>query len=400
MKSLYISSDRIGRYWSRFIMYFLLLLPEGFYTVNSKVCSCISIVVSLLIILVHLSKLQKVYQKRSCLFVFTYLLWPFALTLVRYRSVNTELLRNFLILNSFFAIWYCSWKEKKDVIFDVRVLRDYFTATIACNIIHQLVFPYGFNVILTGLQRYYLMGNANSFIFAFVIALMLSAFYSTATRNKMGIHTLILCIMEVIAYFLCIGSTSTTGILCVVAYTGFIILLQFDFIRQAMISSVKRFRVILIIVAFIFVFLVTTDYVSDFLVLIGMNESDIMNFQSRMYLWNNALQKIKKSLIFGNGVLDGNFVVSLTGRMRSAHNNYLQILYYSGLLGLIIYFVAIFKTIGELKRKKILNNDMYAVYSASILIVLIGYFVEQNPFSIYFLVLLCFGISLQNAYVS
>lgn len=114
-----------------------------------------------------------------------------------------------------------------------------------------------------------------------------------------------------------------------------------------------------IILSIVSVFLFTQFQVQNyFSVLFGIVQKDI-TFSNRTVLWGLALEKIKDSIILGYGMTESDLMFSL-GSLRdfTAHNQYLQILLWGGIVLLFSYLCIIYVAYRPSNINKIDNSNI------------------------------------------
>ena len=86
-----------------------------------------------------------------------------------------------------------------------------------------------------------------------------------------------------------------------------------------------------------------------------------MTFTGRTYIWDNALEKISQSFLFGYG--DNSFFYNKY--ILSTHNQFLGIVYETGIIGLFIYLIiykCIVKEIDSCKDDHVLFFSKYFIF--------------------------------------
>ncbi len=150
------------------------------------------------------------------------------------------------------------------------------------------------------------------------------------------VQTISLCVCVIIAVSCIFAYSVSTGIIGLILAVGFILLCEiFKYTKHLRGRSI--FCVGLIIFLLITIFRVQ-GYFDDIIYL--LTEKDV-TFTERTAIWDSALEQILNNIVFGNGfVNDGNFIELelFDSTTWQAHNAYLQIIWDSGIVGLLLIF--------------------------------------------------------------
>ena len=118
-----------------------------------------------------------------------------------------------------------------------------------------------------------------------------------------------------------------------------------------------------------------------------------LTFTGRTYIWDYVLKLIEKRKIIGYGLEDSNFRLSKSTIWQSyhAHDQFLEITYKGGIVGLIIYIMILLKSF-----KKVYSLRMYKI-SKFISIVIFSYLImmltEFYAFDTYmYIFIFCYNI--------
>lgn len=376
-------------YLGTLLLFFMLYLPAGISRSYSAAGTLVTMFASASVIGVTLKQKRNRYMVNSefgvCLL---YLIWPMLITVVKDSYLSPLLIKNIFLIIAVYQLFF--HQQRQHTLHVLRCLRDYLTIIIFLNLLFELRNPEGYNITRFGLQHFYLLDNPNSYFYFYIFALMVSAAYSVLASRHIGVHFYAVFGMQLVSYFVCMGSTSTTGLICVAFYAIMVSLIEKSVFKKAVKYIADRMPYVTIIMLVVFAVLVYTNLIVGLMTIIGVNQTDITNFKSRIYIWKSALRVIAESPFLGHGVLNGEFAVSMTTRLRSAHDNYLQILYYSGISGLFLYLASIFKVFYGVRRH-LPDQKLYLIYVYGIMAYLIGYLVEQNPYSAEFMSVLILG---------
>jgi len=134
-------------------------------------------------------------------------------------------------------------------------------------------------------------------------------------------------------------------------------------------------------------------------------KNEITSTGIRLVLWENSLELIKESPIFGYGIGDiqdllsqqmkSNGFLVLAERKSNCHNQYLQFLMSIGLIGLALFIISIFYYFNKFKNE---NNILGATVLIFFLLLFMteSFLDRQNGIIIYSLVLSLLVFCLNN----
>lgn len=235
---------------------------------------------------------------------------------------------------SFGLLCLLSYKDAKwDYL--IKTYTIYGFLLVAGNLIIEVVLPSG---IITGQglswQNQYLLRNANTFAFyyVFISAISFAASYYSHFFRKLYICELVI---ELLSYLILGDATSMTGLLLVVPFMLLIVLPY----KATRIS--KYGKAIAIIVGAFLVVSVILGNMTFIYEALGVFGIDAGTLRSRFVIWQNALSRIESNSFLGFGTNTIEFSMDATGLARSAHNTYLQLLYFGGAIGLCLLVVAL-----------------------------------------------------------
>lgn len=380
------------RYYCYLFICFLILPPLGLYSYNTGMYTALACLGGLFSVGIFIIKKAKSVRRgklqNSIVIMSLYLIWNMSNTVLLTNTFSSIAFRGLCTLLGL----YCYLKsEKTNSFIRLRALDNYLAILIVLNFFIQLLLPNGLMIEKAEWQNIYLLGNANSYVFVYLLAITVDQSYNRLTKKKQGIKSYSLIVIELLSFVINREIVSLTGFLCIAVFGFIIVLMNRNLLNRfvQMVSSKAIFVIGIVVVAFIL--LLQTEYIFVVFEKIGINKGDITNFNSRVYLWRNAISRIMTSPIIGHGTVDGNFATSLTGRARSSHNNYLQILYYSGFIGLSLFLASGITTIINLRKHCNKGNDVYTVYFVGIMLFYLSFLVEQSPYSGEFLSVIALG---------
>ena len=264
-------------------------------------------------------------------------------------------------------------KTETELIGLCRVLAMYVFALIVLNFFFLVALPEG--IIPPGeasWQRQDILLNVNSYTFYYVFAYGVA---SVGFRNDKRMPLIVLSLFAVeAASLLAHGKdTSETGVILLVA--TFISYVGRGFINRRSQATINRVVVVLAAATFTLVIVLGSwKWISELLAAAGLGSNTLT---SRMEIWGNALDQIKsRGLRWGSGTGVAKFTIGDGGMPRSAHNMYLQILYYGGIIALVAYTSLL--SFPLLEKPRHLSEDVWVTVCSCILLYVVLFFVEQN----------------------
>lgn len=232
-----------------------------------------------------------------------------------------------------------------------------------------IITPYGVHW-----QRQDILLNANSYAFyyIFTFCITLLAFQKGKRPNPLVCGLLLI---EYISLQILAPKSSDTGILIVIGmilyYASRCWLGDYN-PRPMAIAAVSA----VVIAMVLLLVLHNGSWLSSALAGLGIDTNTLLN---RMEIWQDAATKIfKRGIVFGSGTGVESFAIGDGGLDRSAHNEYLQILYYGGLFAFIPFLALVFSPIILNPQKR--SFAFWNTAAAGIVFYLILFFVEQKVF--------------------
>ncbi len=270
------------------------------------------------------------------------------------------------------SILYKNGKEL--VFFDSWSL--YFDILVVTNLISLFACPNGIVYDKSiGWQPYFVIGNANRYVFTFIIDFYLNAIRTLKEKNKIGLKLYILCVVYIVSSIK--GGLSTTALF--ISVLLFVALaLNNEKIQYLAKKYIKYIVGIVITLVLCMVGgLWRTEFVQETLKEIT---GETLSFLERGYIWSNAVKLIGQSPIFGHGSVVSSYALGYGGAYRSSHNTFLQLMIYGGIPTILVFFYCIFKTIKTSIRG--LRKDLSYISTICVLLIILCFAFEQYPFYI------------------
>ena len=383
------ASIRIDRACLYVVISFVLLPPPILENINDGLwsiinLSAVAICAVYFLLFVRDFSLRKVHHPVGILLISLVFLSIFIPNMINgvetrgYALVYARVLLAFFLFEHLFA--------RGLLTFFVKIFASYCLCLLAANLISQIVYPQG--VVPSSWESWqplYVLTNANSFVFyyLFFVAMAVAAY----SKSKKRSITVIVSLLVMLMTFSMLGeSTSAAGLLVVAFILVAYLTPLFDVLLRAMQRGIAVFTVI--VVLFVLIIIVgQSEWVMDFLNLIGVDTSTLV---ARTEIWNRALEVISHNQGFGAGTEVSQFSSGDGGLARSAHNTFLQILYYGGVLGLLAFFASMLPVFVEKNSTPLLDNRLLCSLRLFVVTFALMFLIEQKPFfaPYYYLLLL------------
>lgn len=268
------------------------------------------------------------------LYVFCYRISLLISTIVNNGNIVNWLITTVTILSLLFLIENFL---KKDTLIVIQSLNFLFEVYIYINLLSVIIYPEGINNI----ENFYFLGGTTGAIRIILPGVMFALLNSEIKYGYFSVRTILLCIAVMVTNVLTWTVTSMLGFSIVLLY----VLL---FRKKLLIKSINIFFGWLS--SIIIFYLIVIVRVSDIFENIIVNYfGKSMTFTGRTYLWDNALIAIRESPVIGHGINFDSTLLSVIGNINGSHNYYLDILYRSGLLGLLLFTIIVFSYMKNIK---------------------------------------------------
>lgn len=216
------------------------------------------------------------------------------------------------------------------------------------NLLTVLIKPNGFfsrTISAYGKTEEWFLGSDHYFVVWAIPAFLIAWIYKEYSRKKY--RSYILCITTILTQFI---KGSATG---VVGVSIFLLWMILPLIKKIM-TPLKS----VILAGALFVTIIFMR-VANFLepIIVGVLGKD-MTFTSRLGIWNNAITAIKKSQLIGYGIQYSSQTVEMLGNLNGflwmgathCHNQFLQVAFQSGLIGIVCYVSMILISFMQCKK--------------------------------------------------
>lgn len=222
-------------------------------------------------------------------------------------------------------------------------------------------------------NKMYFLASKNGIIKFFMPAIIFGLLMSNIQGNKILKKVWIiiaLCIS------ISIFSDSTTSII------GILVTLAFYFIYKLKVLKID-YQKIFITICIIMIICTIIEIFGGFTPILNLffSTDKMSNYVARISIWNSAVEKISNSVIIGNGMPFNGGHILLNGKYVYAHNGYLELLLYGGIIGFSV-FLLILNNFLRIKNNYIDNKSI--CIAAGIIGFLIMMLTETHIFTLSF----------------
>lgn len=264
--------------------------------------------------------------------VYLYLLWMFLTSLLHGNNMRS-------VISTLYPLFVVSFLGYRVLKRDEKVFISFFSAVFGIYLILNYV-TYINGAMYTefsswGARKVYFLGISTTCQYLAFIAFGFLAVkdFAYAKNNKIGVFTVV-CVSAAILFF--IGVWNSSGIACSIIY-----FLLIFFIKRWNSRIVRRLAIASIIIGSIITFLIVFQNIQQhFSWLIVDILGEDLNMNSRISIWNSLLYSMDAlDYLIGNGIAAARRFVLMNGNVsNNAHNQYLDIIYNGGAVGLLLFF--------------------------------------------------------------
>ena len=239
------------------------------------------------------------------------------------------------------------------------------------NLISILIFTDGMYVNTSvGYTENWLLGYRNLHILYILPAILVSFLNSYYTKGKLCNRNYILLVLSLLSIVLVKSSTSLVGITVLIVF-----LVLNKILKNEKIFNIKNYFLVYI-VSFFSIVIFRIQNLFKFII-VGILDRDL-TFTGRTYIWDYVIEFIKQKPIIGYGIEESNVRLNKTTFIVSthAHDQILEIIYKSGLIGIIVYAYILIKSVYEVYkyRKTKISQFISIIIFAYLFMMLTEYF--------------------------
>lgn len=381
-----------------YIMVWTFFLPGLFsrgssYNLIQRIDSYATYILSFAIVFAYFSYNKFKFRYNKAYLMLVLLSVPMAIsTVLETGQVSSCFLPVYFRLFAW-MLWIDLLEERGHMSRMLRAMSNSFIIMIVINAIGEIVLPNGFISELTVDGGYwqqwtsiYFLGNDNTFALQYMCYLGVIIIDDYVNNGKITFRTIasvIICDISVL--FVWTGS----GVVACLSLTVILLMAYWNILDQKYLN----YKVLIPIYVVLFVLVVwnqNTGFLS-FIIQSVLNKD--ITLSGRTLLWPEYISLIMDKPLLGHGIAVTEYF-EFSGRARSTHNQFLQILLYGGFVSLVGYFSLIWMS---LKKQYDNRHEMIGtVLTWLVLIILFCFMVEQNVFYLGQYVLLYILFTVRN----
>ena len=270
---------------------------------------------------------------------------------------------------------------KNDKMKIMKVLSSIFYFLMVLNTISFIIVPEGLAVTQYLKTPIYLLGIDNRFSFTYIPGLCVIAIYDFMKNNKITKLTIIYFMITFITfvYFWSAGALVAESMFFI--YYIFIYKLKYKHFTN------KYFPII--IVSFLGLVVFRVQNIFRFFIVDILHKD--LTFSSRTILWDKAIKIINNNMWLGTGIQKSEFSIKAISAFH-AHSHFLNIMFQSGIIGVIIYIYLIFdafKRLNEYRKNVIAQMVAFTLFVLFIMLTVDTFDITANLFLI-----ICIGYNI------
>ncbi len=356
----------------KFLLYIFIMIP--FFEMNAlnylsnlygKIIN-IWVLFSFLIILLLFLKQNRFSKYYIILFIF-YLLLTIS-TFINSGDIKSCLS---IIIKSLSLCFLFDYGIKNDKDIFLKTVEYLLFILIFLNLCSILIFPSGLYIDTAGYTQNWLLGYKNThimYIFPFLLVTLLRNYME---KDKISIKSIIFICVSVFSTIIVNNSTALIGLIIII-----ILMIFKNKILTSNFFSLKNYFITYICL-FISIVILKLQNIFSFII-VDLLKKDL-TFTGRTYIWNSVIELIKKKPLLGYG----NNIFVFNKHILSTHNTILDILYKTGIFGMIPYLLLCLIIIKKVQFEK---NKFSFIISTFLFSLFIMMLTEAYTINFYFYV--------------
>lgn len=210
------------------------------------------------------------------------------------------------------------------------------------NFMSIVIFRNGMYINEIGYTENWILGYKNLHILYILPALLVSFLHSYYSKNRLFLRNYLLLIISFLSLLIVNSSTSLIGVILILFY-----LLFYKTINKFSLFNIKNYFLIYIVL-FMSIVILRIQNLFRFLIVDILHKD--LTLTGRTYIWDYVTRFISQKKFFGYGLENSYLRLNKTTYWRSyhAHDQLLEIIYKTGVIGLILYFIVMYKSFKEL----------------------------------------------------
>ena len=207
---------------------------------------------------------------------------------------------------------------------------------IIYNFITLMLYPQGMYTNSTGYTKNWVLGYKNTHILYIIPAIILNYVRKNYNKEKLSIFDYIIILISLVSTLIVNNSTGIVGIILLLG-----IILFPNIYNNTKIFNSKNYFVSYISL-YIGIVVMRLQNIFKFLI-VDMLHKDL-TFTGRIYIWDKVIEAIKAKPILGYG----NSMYQYSINTFTTHNTLLDVVYKTGIIGLIIYILLLIRAVKQL----------------------------------------------------
>ncbi len=213
---------------------------------------------------------------------------------------------------------------------------------VYANFMSIVIFRNGMYTNEIGYTENWILGYKNLHILYILPALLGSFLSSYYSKNRLSFKNYLLLSISFLSLLTVNSSTSLVGVILILFY-----LLFYNLINKVNLFNIKNYFLIYIVL-FMSIVILRIQNLFKFLIVDILHKD--LTLTGRTYIWDYVIRLIKQKKFLGYGLENSSLRLNKTTYWRSyhAHDQLLEIIYKTGIIGLILYFIIMYKSFKEL----------------------------------------------------
>ncbi len=272
-------------------------------------------------------------------------------------------------------IWYLALCLKNNYKATVSRLSYLLTIMVVLNFFSILLFPHG--MYEDDNWQNYFLGYDNGHVVVFMPALFFAIQHAHYKNRKLLLYINWFSVLA--STLICRSGTTVAGLAVLI---GILIMIYFPFVRKILFN----WKTVLIVIAGIFFFIIILRRQEVFQDIMMKYLGKDSTFTGRIYLWDKALEVFQQNKWLGTGdsaEINTEIFTIFNQKLSYAHNEILDLLVRSGIIGLCIYMICIARTINIVRHNKDVHSKTWLAFMASYWLIMM--FESYSSYFFYYL---------------
>lgn len=283
------------------------------------------------------------------------------------------------ILSMCICMNYLYKKNNESFIIGMRII---FNLLVLINFLSIIIYPSGMYIdISTNTGENWFLGYDNLHILYILPCIFFNCIFDSLRNRK----SVISFFMIVVAYASCIIRFSATSII------GISVLLMYfiPFLKKIIIKNYKKIILCILIVTLLIV-ICRIQNIFQYIIVNLLGKS--LTFSGRIFIWDYVMEFIKNKPILGYGyeISQIRFLKTTIYRSYHAHNEILEIIYKTGIVGMLIFcYICLLLKNNAFSIKNINIKALIFTFTIVYLIMFITEYYDLNYFLYLFMFTEC-----------